>query len=118
MDAAIWTILGTSITGTTIAILQYIREGRAHRWIVEQSERDSKERIKIATRLKAVTHKNARALANKITENTIVNEAALLAGKEAWEISNNLSLKMKEQGLKLRGIKSRNPKTTYVRRSK
>lgn len=102
MDAATITVICTSFLTLFGVILNYLREGRAHRWLVEQSERDQAERLRVAEELKQHTATKAAVLTAKIDENTAVNVAAIAAGEKAYTEANNLSMKIHASGLELR----------------
>lgn len=82
------TVVAGVVTTVVMAVLQYIREGRTHRWMVEQNQLDRQERIEIAARLqlhhditaqqvKANTTAGVKELVKKIDENTAMNSEAL-----------------------------------------
>lgn len=93
IDPTTATILGSTLTGLAISILNYLRESRAHRWAVEQSERDKKERLATAEELKRQHEQAAMA----ITLNT-QHAAAVLSDKidqTQAKIDENTQLSMK-----------------------
>lgn len=116
MDAAEITIVCTSILTLVGVIVNYFKEGRAHRWQVEQSRFDQEQRLRvaedlkfqqavIAADLKAHAVVNSKAIAAKIDDNTAINVAAIEAGEKAFTEANNLSQKIHDTGLRLRGDK-------------
>lgn len=70
------TTLGASVSTLFVGIMQYLREGRSHRWQVEQSERNSAERQQVAA-----------DLTDKIDENTELSKAAFTE-------ANNVNMKI------------------------
>ncbi len=108
LDPATSTIIATSVTGLFVTLLNYFREARAHRWAVEQSQRDREERERIAAEVKAshvavaatlaqTTQDTATALGQKIDANTEINVKAL-------DVANNVNDKLVAIGeARLRG---------------
>lgn len=91
IDTATATILITTLCGTLVTvittILNFIREGRAHNWQVEQADRDRKDRERIASEVKvhaayaanmvaADTKAGMTQLSNKMDENTEISVRA------------------------------------------
>lgn len=115
IDATTATILGSTLTGLTISVLSYLREGRAHKWAVEQSERDRKERLKTAEELKlqhaeASAHlaQNTRAVGTEIVERIEEAKAKIdentLVSVQAFAEANNINEKIVAIGeARLRG---------------
>ncbi len=98
MDAAAWAVICSSLVaaigGFVTALLTYLREGRAHKWQVEQAEIDRLERLTTAADLKEHTAITSATIVGKIDENTEVNKAAIAAGEKAYAEANNLSQKI------------------------
>lgn len=114
MDAATLTILCSSLATFGGMVLTYLREGRAHQWAKDEADAARLERIQTAADLKAHTEMNARTVAentkqgvavlsNKIDENSAINVAAIEAGEKAYTEANQLTMKIRETGLQLRG---------------
>lgn len=78
-DAAAMTIIITTLVTTAgnllLGLMQYIREGRAHAWAVQQAIDDRDHRIAIAT----ATAENSDANAAKVAVNTLQGVAKLAA---------------------------------------
>lgn len=70
------TTLCTTVVGLLLQVLAYLREGRAHKWQVEQAELDRIHRAQINTNL-----------TTKIDENT---EISVSAFKEANDINRKI----------------------------
>lgn len=77
------TTLGASVTSLALAFLQYFREGRQHRWIVEQAERDRADRGRIELDMKA----RVQTVTTKLDANTEISKAAFTE-------ANNVNLKL------------------------
>jgi hypothetical protein len=102
MEAATITVLCTSVLTLVGVILNYLREGRAHQWQMDQSARDQAERLRVAKDLKTHTLVTSEALSGKIDENTAVSVAAFAVGEKAFNEANNLTAKIRAEGLQLR----------------
>lgn len=114
MDAATATILCSSLATLGGIVATYLRESRAHRWAQEEADAARKERIQTAADLKAHTELSAlnvaadtqrgvAVLVGKIDENSALNVAAIEAGEKAFNEANQLTMKIHETGLQLRG---------------
>lgn len=77
------TTLGASVTTLALGLLQYFREGRQHRWIVEQAERDRADRGRVELDLKA----RVQTVSTKLDANTEISKAAFTE-------ANNVNLKL------------------------
>lgn len=88
----------TGVANFALQILQYKREDRAHRWAVEQSEQDRRERHRDALDMKAHTDLKAEAvqdkaieqaskIVTKIEENTAISQRAF---KEANDVNKKI----------------------------
>lgn len=86
VDNNVWfviiTTMGAAVSGLFVQIMQYVREGRQHRWLIEQSQFEQQERVRIAKELKVHTDANRESLATKIDENTEMNKVALDAAND------------------------------------
>lgn len=87
LDTATITIICASVSGLIVNLLQYFREGRQHRWQVEQSERDHADRRLIASAATAHADSNTRVVGDKIDVNTEISKAA-------FHEANNANLKI------------------------
>lgn len=87
MDIPTVTIICASVSGLVVNLLQYAREGRQHRWQMEQSARDQAERTDIAAGLTARAHAGVVTLSTKIDANTEISKAA-------FHEANNANMKI------------------------
>lgn len=102
MDTATATILITTLCGTLVTVittlLNYFKEGRAHKWQIEQAEIDRADRERIAKEVKVHTayaanivaadsRITAKAITDKLDENT---EISIRAFDEANGINKKI----------------------------
>lgn len=81
------TTLGTTITTLVMQVISWMREGRRHKWEVEQLIWDRKERVRVAEALRKHTDVKAEQLVSKIDENTEISS-------KAFEVANNVNEKL------------------------
>lgn len=85
--ATIITILGATISTLIMQIAQWMREGRKHKWEVDQMMWDRKDRQRVAQDMKDHADRRTAALATKIDENTEISV-------KAFDVANNVNEKL------------------------
>ncbi len=98
MDSATLTVIlstfGVSMITLIVQVLQFLREGRQHRWVMEQAQFEQGERQRFAATAAANTKAGVAVLSDQIAENTEISKAAF---KEA----NSVNLKIATLGQQL-----------------
>lgn len=107
MDAATITILCTSIATLVGLVLNYLREGRAHKWAKDEADAARAERIQTALELKAHTDASALSVAAntkqgvavlvdridtaraELAENTAINVESIKKSDINFDIANH-----------------------------
>ncbi len=83
MDAATATLIASTFGTLAVSVLNYMREGRAHKWAEEAHEEDKKDREQTATSLHA-----------KIDDAQQDIAAGTKAAAAAYEVANNVNDKL------------------------